>query len=219
MDIESFSLCLSYMELIKPKSNHIDKIIPVAGTLLGTFFGYALNQFTSNRKESKAVKNKLLCCDEDIQRLKHALDKLICESIRIMGEINRHRRPTSHQLPAKLSAFYLSEHFIELAHKFSTNQRYWVHLLIENLDEMNSHLDMIINEKSHDLFILSAELVSTVGLAGTMHALCQSFQDDKKQFKNTPEEQLEALGLNPEEIAIFTSLSENAEENNRTLKL
>lgn len=219
MDLESFSQCLSYIGSATPKGDVFSKVIPIAGTLVGTIFGFALNQFTTKLKESKTTKNKLMCCDEDVNRIKVITQRMIEELINLLIKIKNKERLIDHNLPSKLNTFYLSEHFIELAHNFSVNQRYWTHLLIENLEDMNGYLDTLANEPLGKPFELSKGIIQTIDLATRMHLLCQSIQDNRSRIDKTTNEALIAFDVWPEGVAAYDVITENISAGDRELYL
>ncbi len=219
MNLESFSQCLNYIQSVTPKGDVSAKVTPIAGTLIGTIFGFILNQFTTKLKEGKAKKNKLTCCDEDVHRLKAITQHTTDELINLLVKIKNQEQLVDHNLPSKLNAFYLSEHFIELAHNFSVNQRYWTHLLIENLDEMNGYLDTLANEPLGKPFELSKVIIQSIDLATRMHLLCRSIQEDHSRTDMTTSEVLFVFGLWPEAVAAYDVITDNISAGDRELHL
>lgn len=143
MDIENFQQCLSYIEYARPAKNSLEKIIAVGGTLAGAALGFALNYFHAKSKESRSTKNKLMCCDEDVHRIRAYLTMEIKEVLRLNSKLVSRKPLIDYRLQDSISTLLIDEYFPEVAHKFSRNQRYWLQELLNNLKIVNSMLSEI----------------------------------------------------------------------------
>lgn len=143
MDIENFQQCLNYIDFARPTKNHLEKIIAVGGTLAGTVIGFALNYFHAKSKESRSAENKLMCCDEDVHRIRAYLNMEIEEVLRLTSRLVNRKPLIDYRLQDNISTLLLNEYFPEVAHKFSQNQRYWMQSLLNSLKTVNSMLSEI----------------------------------------------------------------------------
>ena len=89
MDFDSFNQCLAYIDFSKEEKSLTVKFLPIIGTLCGALIGFFLNYFSSLSKESKATNNKILCCKEDVYRVRDSLQSILKELFRIAGLISR----------------------------------------------------------------------------------------------------------------------------------
>jgi hypothetical protein len=128
------------MQTINPSKGLFDKILPIAGALIGTTLGFALNFSSSKVKDNKSANNKIMCINEDIDALEHALNETAKECARLVSLLIQRSPIVGNRLPGSISGLCIDSYFIDVAHKYSRNQRYWIQLTLERLKEINLKL-------------------------------------------------------------------------------
>lgn len=216
MDVESFSQCLQYMNATSAKFS-LDKLIPVCSALGGAIIGFTLNYLTSNKKERQAAQNKIMCCEEDVERIRIYSYK----AVKAIGELcittAQSRRITHHSVPS-ISSMCLSEYFIDVAHKFNSSQRESVQKLILNLEVLNKRTDELLDSKLREPYNQSTALLNSMVTAATILGECEDFKR-KEIVSYSVEEVFGWAGATTEEIQAFMTLKDNAAEGNKILKL
>lgn len=217
MDFESFSQCLNYVQLSSQSKTLLDKILPVAGALLGTVLGFALNYGTGRIKESKSTSNKIMCIGEDIEVINHALNEAAKECARLISLLIKGERLAGNRLPGSISGLCIDSYFIDVAHKYSRNQRYWIQLILERLKEVNIKLSgwdggLTAYEKS-------AALLNMISISVETARLCKMSQLGSyiDHFDIIP--YLELIGTEGPHIAACDLAMRNLREENTVLGL
>ena len=219
MDFDSFNQCLAYIEFSKEEKSLTVKFLPIVGTLFGALIGFFLNYFSSRSKESKATNNKILCCKEDIYRVRDSLQSILKELFRIAVLISRQESLSGHNLPTNVSSLFLSEYFADVAHKLNSEQRFQIQRILEDVKALNLVLSIIQQRESlKDKFTYSLKLSNSIILNLRIYTTCkQVFNDDK--VNKAESEDLAELGIDQSELGAFFALKENGKNKNKNLNL
>lgn len=219
MEIDSFNQCLAYMQVAFEKKSLVEKFLPLIGALGGAFIGFFLNYFASHSKESKTARNKLMCCNEDIEKIRESLILVIKELFRLGVLISNRELPKGHKLPTGISALCLSEYFADVAHKFSGEQRYQIQRILEDMKALNTLLPILqARDTLSDKYRYSLKLTNTIILAVKIYNSCEG-AINKKTSKEESVNNLKNIGANDDEIQAFSKLKENGNNENKTLSL
>jgi hypothetical protein len=213
MDIDSFSQCLSFMQTTNPSKALVDKALPLAGALFGTTLGFALNYASSKIKDNKSTKNKLMCINEDIEVIEHALNESAKECARLLTLLIQKSPLVGNRLPGSISGLCIDSYFIDVAHKYSRNQRYWIQLTLERLKEINIKLGN--NSSQSTTYEKSVEIINLLSITIETARLCKMSQLDSRidhyemlshlKSLETPNEYIAAC-----ELALNNVTSENS---------
>ncbi|MGN8120886.1 hypothetical protein ACTJK9_03895 [Pseudomonas sp. 22082] len=219
MDFDSFNQCLAYIEFSKEEKSLVVKFLPIIGALSGALIGFFLNYASTHSKENKIIKNKILCCKEDVDSVRDSLQIILKELFRIAGLISRREPLPGHNLPTNVSSLCLSEYFSDVAHKLSSEQRFQIQRILEDIKALNSILEIIQKRDSlKDKFTYSLKLSNSIILGLRIYATCkQTFNDE---IVNKIEgNDFQELGIDQAELSAFFALKENGNNENQSLNL
>jgi hypothetical protein len=220
MDVEGFNQCLMYVQAAVSNKSLVEKFIPVIGTIGGAVLGFLLTNAVAFSKERKVLKNQIMCCNEDVHRVKSSVDHLTKEIFKIMMCISVNSLPKGHDLPMGLSALCLSEYFKDVAHKFSKNQRYLIQSTLEDVAEVNSVVEVLQKSSSlEDKYKYSLGLLNAVALALQISSNCKHIIADTSEVGLDQKKELQSVGVSSAEIEAFLLLKNNASNQNGILKL
>ena len=218
MDIESFNQCLGYLQASLQGKGTLDKALPILGTLVGAVFGFALNYFAGRGKENNAAKNKLMCIEEDVMAIEHSLDELNKEALRMISLIVKKTPARGNYLPLSISALCLESYFIDVAHKYSRQQRYWIQLLISRLEEISDALVEIKDFKG-PMYTRAVNLLNLIGLAVNCSRFCKMIMQGEILEDEGVVSWLRVMNVSEEHLDAYSRAFENAEVHNTTLEL
>ncbi|MGX9559495.1 hypothetical protein [Pseudomonas sp. CFBP 5750] len=217
MDFESFSQCLNYMQATVQDKGTLNKVLPIMGTLLGTAFGFALNYGAGRVKDSKAAKNKIMCIGEDIEVIVHDLNATAKECARLVSLLVERAPLAGNRLPGSMSGLCIDSYFIDVAHQYSRNQRYWIQLALERLKEINLKLTGL--NADLPLYDRVAALLNLISISMEISRLCKMSQLDAiiPHYEILP--YLESLEISRECLAACDMAIMNLNEQNAVLRL
>ncbi len=222
MDIENFNQCIQYLEMTIHDKSMLERYIPILAALSGGLVGFFLNSLSTRKKETKSDKNKMMCCDEDIQKIIETLNDTILELMRMMVALVEKNKITSNQLPLSISSLYLSSYFIEIAHKYTTDQRLWIQSLMENLSILDKKLAVAQHpEKGFLSFKNSINIVNTLNYSFRARMYCQSVLHGENLLISESESDKHALllGATEEQVKARNTLKQNILDHNNLLNL
>jgi len=220
MDIENFQQCLSYIEFASPAKNHLEKIIAIGGALAGTALGFALNYFHTKSKESRSAKNKLMCCDEDVHRIRVYLTIQIEEILRLTSRLVNRKPLIDYRLQDNISTLLLNEYFPEVAHKFSQNQRYWLQSLLNSLKIVNSILSEIKEGKrTGKPYEMTLSCLSLIDSAALSSYLCTMILSNTAARQPTTIEFLRTNEFDSSFVDDYLLADSNAQHENKEFNL
>ena len=227
MDIENFNQCLQYLQIaqvsqlaeLAKEKGPIEKFIPLIGTLSGAVVGFFLTQLVSRSKENKTESNKTMCCKEDISRLQESVQLLIKEAYRASENIALKEVSVTHQFPASISSLFLAEYFTDVAHKFNKEQRHWIQLALQNIEEINKLLVIMRTSKTPtNGYPYSLHLLNLTNIGTRTWLACQSTLK-KETEKLSSDELARAAGCTEDDINYKNMLEKNAKARNNFLDL
>ena len=220
MDIENFQQCLSYIEFANPAKNYLEKIIAIGGTLAGTVLGFTLNYFHTKSKESRSAENKLMCCDEDVHRIRAYLNTAIEETLRLTSRLVNRKPLIDYQLHDTISTLLLDEYFPEVAHKFSQNQRYWVQSLLNNLKIVKTMLcEIKEGKRTGKPYEMTLNCLSFIDSAVLCSYLCTMILSDTATSQPTTIEFLRANQFDSSFVDDYLLAESNAQHGNKEFVL
>lgn len=220
MDIDNFQQCLSYIQFASPDKNHLEKMIAIVGTLAGTTLGFALNYFHTRSKESRTAKNKLMCCDEDVHRIRACLNMEIEEVLRLISRLVNRKPLIDYRLQDNISTLLLDEYFPEVAHKFSQNQRYWLQSLLTSLKIVNSMLSEIKEGKRFGKpYEMTLNCLSFIESAALSSCLCTMILSDTADPQPTTIDFLRANEFDSSSVDDYLLAVSNAQHDNKEFNL
>lgn len=218
MEIEALNQCLEYIQLTSKKSE-IEKFIPLIGALSGALFGTTITLLAASRKERRAEKNKLICCNEDVAKIQMSIEKFMRQLMPMMEAAALKNKLVKHSFPDNINSLCLANYFTDVAHKYNKEQRNWVQVIINNVEVMNASLKKLTKpSEAGTPFQFSLLLLNSASTAMRTWKLCQSVID-KKKFDMNVEELVLKIGLSEDQISYRNLLALNAENDNNTLGL
>lgn len=217
MDIESFSQCLNYLQASAQSKGYFEKSLPIAGALIGTALGFFLNYSSGRIKENKAAQNKIMCINEDLAVINHSLDELAKEATRLITLLVQKQPLSGNRLPGSISSLCLDSYFIEVAHKYSKNQRYWIQLLLARVKEINIKLGSL--HEDQDLYTRSITLMNMISLAVECARLCKMSLSNILTDHISIHSYLEELDIPSEDFEAYKYAESNAKAQNAVLGL
>lgn len=140
--------------------------------------------------------------------------------MKMAADVATKQRPTVHRLPSNLNLILLEKYYPDIAHSFSTEQRYWIKLIFRHLEDMNAGIKYIIDSRSEkSLFKLSINLVNLQTSAFDLFQLCKYFLDGEKSHMTDKEQALLQIGVSHSAIFGLSTLAVNIERNDEMLGL
>lgn len=218
MDIENFNQCLSYLQASLQGKGTFERVLPIVGTLVGAVLGFALNYLAGRGKENKTARNKLMCIDEDVMAIEHSLNEMSKEAVRMISLVVQKATPSGNYLPLSVSALCLESYFIDVAHKYSRQQRYWIQLLISRLKEISCALEEIKDFKG-SIYMRSINLLNLIGLAVNCSRFCKMIMQGKIVTDEGVVNYLRELDVSEEYLEAYNRAFENAAVRNAALQL
>lgn len=217
MEVENFYQCLQYIEAAKSNS-YWEKLLPLISACAGASLAFAYNYFNTSSQANKALKNKLMCCNEGVERTSAALEHIVKELLKIMTNVLENKNLEGNHLPKKLTSLYLEKFHADVSHKYSKEQRTHVESLLRSLEPINENLKNlglgVINRYEYSLFLLNTVTQAT---ASWRHAQA-IINDTSPKTKSVTESVIEMGGTN-ENLESMNKLSENAFSGNTKLAL
>lgn len=219
MDMDSFYQCLSYMQKnVTSAVDYWSAIIGVGGTLGGVYIGYYLNSRQADKKEALETDNNVLICKEEVIALQEELLQAMVETGKIAMWFGTNDPAPGVSMPSRIRARYIEEFFAKVCNKFSENQRSWVRILLNLLDDLNQELPGVTVTTYKSSYVHSQVVTRSWGLILTAWKLCEWIKHDKQ----TPlkyEEIMKTCQLPDEQHQQFWKLHRNIANNNRDLNL
>jgi len=207
------------MHISLEKKSILEKFLPIIGALSGAFIGFFLNYISTHSKENKTINNKLLCCKEDVHRIRDSLRTVLKELFRIAGLISGRESPSGHNLPTNISTLCLSEYFADVAHKFSSEQRFQIQRILEDAKALNFILGVIQKRETlKDKFIYSLKLSNAIILGLRIYTSCKQANGEATN-EEAEGGDLNDLDIDQREVKAFFMLKENGNNENQTLNL
>lgn len=224
MEIDSFSQCLQYLQAITPEKGQLERYvpIPIASALFGGILGFGLNALLAKYKEESLDANRVMCCSEEVQRIKEALELTLLELMNLASQLVAKIDIATNQLPTKISSPYISKHFTDAAHKHTKEQRSCIQSMIEHIDSLNNRLPFMHEpEKTFVSFDTSVHLLNSSGDALKAWRCCQGFIDKKVSIilEDQVNDQLILMGATQEQVDARALLAKNARSHNSVLRL
>ena len=217
MDLENFAQCIQYIQSAKPGLT-ADKFLPAATGLIGTLLGFGLNYWTTSRKDAKTENGKMRCCEEDIDQIQRAATLVAQELCNLCSILAAHERLYRLKVPYQISSLYLSNHFSEVAHKYCSAQRECVQDVLSILEKLNSSLPSLNPKEQISPFAYSKILANLIHSAGAVWQICENFKNSVTTTIAIPNI-IKKLNLTPEQLASYTAIKENIEQENIPLDL
>lgn len=184
LEIESFAQCLNYIATTDKGKSSIELLIPVISTLSGVIIGFGMNVIRDKSKTKKENANKVMCIEEDADRIRRASGHVFTEAIRLIDLVRTGTLPKSHGMPGEINSPYLDKHFIEIAHLFSLDQRHNIAALFPSLKDINADLKSLSTPSiSSDLASLRRCCFNIASLAVFCIERCDVFLDGAPEYR------------------------------------
>ncbi|MEE3935451.1 hypothetical protein V2I68_07790 [Pseudomonas viridiflava] len=222
MDIENFNQCLQYLQSVNLEKSAFAKYIPVLAAITGGALGFGLNSLATRKKEGNLEKNKTMCCNEEAQIIQETLEQTMLELMDMMTKLASKIEITKSELPTTITSGYISNHFTDIAHKYTKEQRHWLQAMMVFTESLNKRLDAIQNpERGFLSFENSIDLLNAGNdtIKAWMH--CKSFlvNTDSTFSDAHVAEKLLIIGASQEQLDARTALIENVETRNSLLNI
>lgn len=217
MDIDSFAQCMQYIQTTQVKFS-LDKLIPVGAALGGAGIGFTLNYWSSIWKEKKSIKNKMMCCEENVEQIQKHIAKLVEEICKVCIPLSIKREITSHGIPLDVSFLYLNEYFIDVAHKYSKSQRESIQGTMASLTILNNELPDIALGCKVSAYEYSQILLNIANIAMNAWAHCEDFRRGEA-FQQDEDKVAESFCSTGEQFQAYQFIKANAQADNGRLGL
>ncbi|HBO4455640.1 hypothetical protein ISX54_05195 [Pseudomonas aeruginosa] len=165
MDIDNFAQCISYMRGVVETKSLWEKALPYGGGVLGVLIGFYANAIKEKLKEGRDTANKMMCIKEDVHRARNSFELAVIEGMKALGRLKRDQTLKEHNMPSDFSLPMLDEYFYEIAHKYSSDERYWLKELISYSDSLNGGVDKLLNAKGESKIQMVKYLMTVVDCA------------------------------------------------------
>lgn len=188
MDIETFNNCLSYISLAQREKPNLELLLPLATTAIGIFIGFGINVIRDRKKENRAVKNKKMCINEELERMRSELEHIFTECIKIYDSATAQQAILGHQIPEEIDTPFLREHFVSIAHRYTKPEREALTLIAPAVKYINHSLHAFMSTYNSCSNINQTAIGSLNILSCTIHGYqCLEViaQKEKKSKKTT----------------------------------
>ncbi|AZD95341.1 MULTISPECIES: hypothetical protein [Pseudomonas] len=201
MDVDSYLQCLNYMDSI-PKVDGVLDITLKVGVPIGTFIlGFVFSWIKENRKESKEVKNKKICVDEEIHRVMQGVEHSFKECVSILDLCRRNQRIESHRLPPEIEMPCIETFFWGIAHEYTQDERHYLSFLGPNIKELNVLIQKVREApKPRDLTAMASLAYAVLEHAPHCYAICETLKTGVKPEVVTPVSFADKLQLKSDAI-------------------
>ncbi|HGJ9252225.1 hypothetical protein DY989_26975 [Pseudomonas aeruginosa] len=181
MDIDNFAQCISYMRGVVEAKSFWEKALPYGGGVLGVLIGFYANAIKEKLKEGRDTENKMMCIKEDVHRARNSFELAVIESMKALGLLKRNQALKEHNMPNDFSLPMLDEYFYEVAHKYSSNERYWLKELLSYSDSLNGRVDKLLNAQDEGKLQMVKYLMTVVDCASWCVNVSSLFLRDEKK--------------------------------------
>lgn len=222
MDIENFNQCIQYLQSSGSGKTTLERYLPVFAALSGGLAGFLLNYLSAGRKEARSDKNKIMCCNEDVEKTQEILKHTILEVMKMTNALVQKKRITTHTLPNKINTLCLSKYFTEIAHKYTKTRRLNIQLLLENIEALNEHIiEAHEPKKGFVSYENSVTLLNVSSKAMKAWFCCQGITADEEVTSANLDADSESIkiGATLEQLEARNKLIENLKSNNTLINL
>jgi hypothetical protein len=211
MDVTDFEQCLSYIQLTSQSKAPWEALLPYGAGLLGVLVGFLINSIREKLKDGKSNKNKMICIDEDIHKLRHYMEVAAKECLEIICSIHDGSHTTAAKIYPTFRAPLLEEFFGDVAIKYSVQTR----LHLKEIIALTSTLDQKL-KKIFDLspgYDMSVQLIDLIDSFVYGIVNCDGFYNTT--LKETAEDLFNYLSVDQGKIITYQTMILNAKNNNK----
>lgn len=141
--MDSFAQCLNYIATTGKGKSSVELLIPVISSLSGVVIGFGMTLIRDKSKTKKENANKVMCIEEDVDRIRRAAGHVFTEALRLIDLVRAKTLPKSHAMPGEINSPYLDKHFVEIAHLFSLEQRHNIASMLPSIKDINADLKQL----------------------------------------------------------------------------
>lgn len=210
MDISDFNQCLFYLGMTSQSKSKLELILPYGAGLVGVVVGFVINMVRDKLKDKSAVKNKMICIDEDVHRLRHLFQHSILEFVEVLYALNERRNPTGANVPSSFKAPLLEDFFVDVAAKYDVQIRYHLKELITHTANLDQNVSALFEMKPG--FDMSVKVIGLIQSCTYGVVNCDGFY--REPMLKEPVELLKSLQVHADKIAMYEQMVLNAENHN-----
>lgn len=213
MDLTDFEQCLSYIQITSQSKAPWEAFLPYGAGLAGVLVGFLINSIRDKLKDRKSTKNKMICIDEDIHRLRHFMEVSAVECLEIICSISDGSNTTGTNTYSNFKASLLEDFFGDVAIKYSVQNRLYLKEIIALTGTIDQKLKKLFDlSPGYDMSVQLIELID-----GFVYGIvnCDGFYN--ATLRTTPEALFKSLQVDQEKITTYQVTTLNAKNNNALL--
>lgn len=211
MDVTDFEQCLSYIQITSQSKAPWEALLPYGAGLAGVLVGFLINSIRDKLKDGKSTKNKMICINEDIHKLRYYMEVAAVECLAIICSIHDGSYTTGTNLYSSFRASLLEEFFGDVAIKYSVQNRLYLKEIIAITGTIDQKL-----KKSFDLspsYEMSVQLIELIDSLVYGIVNCDGFYN--ATLRKTAEDLFRSLHVDQDKITTYQVMILNTQNNNK----
>lgn len=210
MDIVDFNQCLFYLEMASQSKSKFELLLPYGAGLVGVMVGFIINMARDKLKDRAINKNKMVCIDEDVHRLRHLLQYAILEFVEVLCALNEKKKPTGANVASSFKAPLLEDFFVDVATKYDVQVRYHLKELITHTAKLDHDVSALFEMKPG--FEMSVKVIGLIQSCVYGVINCNGFYGES--LIKDPVALLKSLDVHVDKISVYEQMVLNAENHN-----
>ena len=210
MDFVGFDQCLFYLGMASQSKSKLEQLLPYGAGLVGVVVGFLINMVRDKLKDKSASRNKMICIDEDVHRLRHLMQCAVLEFVEVLCALHDKKKPSGANVPSSFKAPLLDGFFVDVAVKYDVQVRYHLKELITHTAKLDQEVDSLFAmQPGFDMSIKALELIDSCAYAVTN---CNGFFGESRQVDVVA--MLNSLGADKYKVVVYQHMVLNAENQN-----